>query len=283
MADTIIKKDQLQAEVERFLDIQPTFLRHVNLKYSPSIKRAGDTATVQTFPDISLSSGTAGADIADQDFTISGTNIVADQVDQARISITDFDEAVSNLDLHSQIAGRIAYEVNDSMEKYYVGLHVNALAANELDDGDLATATNGGAGNAAIISKTNVYEAFSILNQKLDENNATGRRYAFVSPAIKAILIQAGFGNGSDTGYGDGKEGMVAEVAGLEIYVTNNAPTGFMIAMDSEAVHGVAKYAKVDVREATTGFYDNVIVESIYGGKVLPNGAKRIATLSVTN
>lgn len=285
MADTIIKKDLLQADVERYLDQPTSFLPWVNMMYSSAINNSGDTVTVQTFPNVTLSTGgTAGADITDSDFTITGTNITANQVDQVRISITDFDQRVSNLDLRAQLAERIATAVKERMETYYFSLHTNADTANELDDGDLTTATNGGTGNAAAISKTNVYEAISKLKKALRDKNADVENAGvFVSPAIEQVLIEAGYANGTDLGTADGIKGKVAKVAGLDIYVNTRVPAGFMIALDKHAIHGVAKYAKVDVRPNPNGFSDNIIVESIFGGALLPNGSDRIATFAVTN
>ena len=283
MADTIIKKDILSPEVERFLDEGRSLLNWVNMRYSPSIKKAGDTATVQTFPDVTLASGTAGAAIADTDFTVGSTNVTADQVKQRRFTVTDFDESVSNLDLHSKLANRIAQAVQDDMEVYFGTLHTGAITANELDDGDLATATNGGAGNAAIVSTANIYEVLAGLNKVLDDAKASGERAVFVNPAIKSILIQAGLASGTDLGYKTGKEGDIVEIAGLKVFVSNNLPAGFIIAMDHEAVFGVGKYTKVDVRPGPDGFYDNVMVESIYGGAIPTNGSSRIATFEITN
>ncbi len=285
MTVTVVKKDQLQAEVERHLDTKTTFLRFVNMTYSSGIKSQGDTVTVQTIPNVVMTTGaTAGAAIASQNVTITGTNIVADQVDVANIPITDFEEAVSNLDLLSQLGNRLAEAIKQRMEAYYFSLHTNALAANELDDGDLATATNGGTGNAAILTKTNVYEAIAAMREALrkqekDVDNAG----LFISPAIERLLIEAGYANGTDVGTTEAQKGMIAKVAGLEIYVNNNVPTGFMIALDRHALHGVSKYAKTDVRENVDGFSSNLIAENIFGGKLLPNGSKRISTFSVTN
>ena len=285
MAITIVKKDQLQAEVERYLDQKTTFLGFVNMKFSSAIKSQGDTVTVQSIPNLVMTTGaTAGAAIAAQNVTITGTNIVADQVDVANVPITDFEEAVSNLDLMSKFAERLAFAIKTRMEVYFFSLHTGALAANELDDGDLDTATNGGAGNPANVTVANVYEVFAKIAEKLEDQNVNLDEVGvFVRPAIKSILVRAGLASGTDIGMADGKKGLIANVAGVDIFVNNNTTTAFMIALDKEAIQGVSKYAKTDVRDNVDGFSSNLIAENIFGGKITATGSKSIATFEITN
>lgn len=287
MADTIIKKDILSAEVVRLLDKKTVLRGYANTKYEGVIKKQGDTVTVQTFPNITLGTVTPGGDITDQDFTITGENLTANVSKGARISIRDIDEAISNLDLHSQVADRIAYALADEYDQAIAGQYTNALAANKLDDGDLATATNSGTGNPAILSKTNVYEAIAAMKKALSDNNAGDDAAVFINPAVTKLLVEAGYSTGADAGYKDGSKGFVAMVAGMKVYETNNLVTAtgstYIMAFDRNTVHMADKLTQIKVATAQAGFYDNVLVETTYGTKVFAENSKRMATFEVTN
>lgn len=287
MADTIIKKDLLQKETVRLLDKKLVVSNWANRKFTGAIKKAGDTVTVQQFPNITLSSGTAGAAIADQDFTITSENLAATTVRQARVTVTDIDEAVSNLDLHTNVAERIAYGYGDVLDQLVASHYSDAIAANQLDDGDLATATNGGAGNGAILSTSNVYEAITKLRKALSAQNAFDDAALFISPAVTQFLVEKGLTNGTEAGYMDGKKGFVGKIAGFTVFETNNLPTSgsneFLMAFDRNAIHLAEKLTQVDVRKGDDGFYDNVLFEAVYGSAVLLDNEKRIATFEITN
>jgi hypothetical protein len=288
MADTIIKKDLLQKETIRLLDKKSVFMPHANTKYEGEIRRVGDTVTVQTFPNVVLGATTPGGVIADQDFTITAENLTAGTSKGLRITVTDIDEAISNLDLHSKVADRIAYALADNFDQLIASHYTDANAANQLDDGDLGTATNGGAGNAATLSTSNVYEAISLMGAKLEDQNVDLMGVnLFVNPSVKALLVQAGFANGSDTGYMDGRRGWVANVAGMDVYVSTNIPasggSNFIMAFDKDAIHMAQKLTQIDVRQAPDGFFDNIIAETTYGSTVFTENSKRIATFEVTN
>jgi len=56
-----------------------------------------------------------------------------------------------------------------------------------------------------------------------------------------------------------------------------------MFAMDREAVNMVEQLAKTKITDGDDGFYSNVLLEAVYGGAVIGENAKRIATLDVAN
>lgn len=102
-----------------------------------------------------------------------------------------------------------------------------ANAAYTVDDGDMGTATNGGAGNDIILSKTNVYDLITAINQTLDENNVPDAdRFVMFSPKEKRLLANApellrstSMGDGVVTG------GVIGTIDNTTLYWSNNLVT----------------------------------------------------------
>lgn len=61
-----------------------------------------------------------------------------------------------------------------------------------VDDWDMETATNWGAGNAIILSKTNIYDLVTAVVEVMDENNIPAQnRWIVLSPKEKRLLAKA--------------------------------------------------------------------------------------------
>lgn len=69
-------------------------------------------------------------------------------------------------------------------------------------------------------------------------------------------------------------------ISGIQIIETN-ALTGLDkgILMEKGAVNFVIQLNKYDVRQASDGFYENLIAEDIYGAKVFSENAKAICII----
>jgi hypothetical protein len=52
-----------------------------------------------------------------------------------------------------------------------------------------------------------------------------------------------------------------------------------MFAIDKEAILFASQMTRMDVRKAPEGFYENILCELVYGGKVLTANDLRLCTL----
>jgi hypothetical protein len=67
-----------------------------------------------------------------------------------------------------------------------------ANAGYTFDDGDMTTATNGGTGNSATLTKSNVYDMITGVVQIMDENNIPASdRWIVLSPKERRLLSNA--------------------------------------------------------------------------------------------
>lgn len=102
-----------------------------------------------------------------------------------------------------------------------------ANAGYTVDDGDMETATNGGAGNAIIASKNNMYDLVTAVVEVMDENNIPNNdRWLVISPKEKRLLSKApelvrstAMGDRIVTG------GFMGDIDGVKIWFSNNTQT----------------------------------------------------------
>lgn len=275
MSVTIIKKDLLMKETLRNLDKNFVIFPWANTKYEGEIKKQGDTVSVQLMPSVTFATGTAGTDIADSGFTITSENLVVDQVKQLRISVKDLDEVQSNLDLHTKIAQRIAVAESDLVDQFIASFYNNANipAGNKLYSGAAVTLT-----------KSNIHDYLEEMRARMGINNVKGELALFVDPARASLIRLSPLFDGYREGLslregGVAENGYVGKLAGFKIYESNNTPANRMLAMGRDSIHFASQMTKMDVRQSPTGFYDNIICELVYGGKVFTETGKSIVTL----
>ena len=272
MSVTIVKKDVLQKETIRLLDKNLVIQPWANTKWEGEIKKQGDTVTVQTVPNVTFATGgTAGADITEQNLTITGENLVVDQVAQLNIAMTDIEKMQSNLDLEDKIAERIAYAQADLYDSYIIGKHTDALAGNEITGVTLTTA--------------NVYEKIEDMRTKLEGQNVSfgeGKVALFVLPEVASLIRQSSNFDGYREGEMRRNKNAVGLFAGFEVYTSNNVPAGFMVALNRESIAFASQITNFDIREATEGFRSHIIAELVYGAKVFTECAKSICTTAYT-
>ena len=128
--NTIIMVDLLMKETIRLLDEKLVVTPRANRQYEGAIKQVGDTVRVQTFPNVTYSSGTtAGADITESSFTVSSETLQADQLAQLNIPVADLTQITSNLDLMSKLADRISFAMAKVCEQFIIAKAVAAVTA----------------------------------------------------------------------------------------------------------------------------------------------------------
>lgn len=271
--NTIIKENLLAREVVRLLDKQFVVMPWANTMYEGEIKMQGDTVSIQTFPNISWSSGTtAGASITASTFTITKETLTVDQLATFRVKVSNIEEIQSNLSIATKVAERMAYGQADLLEQFVI-----SLASAGADSGNKL-----GAYAVALTSST-VITAIEAMRVKLAENNAFSNAALFVRPAIASLLRQSPYHDGFREGLTKRESATyVWPIAGFEVYESNNIGK-YMLALDKDSVHFAAQWIGFKTTEETDAFSSNILGEVAYGGKVCTENGKRIAVYYHSN
>lgn len=266
--NTVILVDLLQKETIRLLDEKLVVTPRANRAYEWQLKQQGDTVRVQTFPNVTYSSGTtAWADITESSFTVTSETLTADKLAQLKIPVADITEIVSNLDLMSKLADRIAFAMAKVYEQFVISLVV-AWAWTKLYSGWAVT-----------ISKSNIYQYVEEMRVALSDNNAFDQAALFVTPNVASLIRQSALFDWFREGLDTRKNGLVGRMSGFEIYESTLIPADKMIAFDRNSVNFVEQMGKTDIRQSPDGFRSNVLSELIYGWKIFTENAKRAVTL----
>lgn len=223
MANTIITENLLQMETIRLKDKQAVIKQLANLKYQGTLRKSGDTVSVQQFPNtFGNIGGTAGADISQQDWTITKFTLTVDQTWQNGVIVKDIEEVQSNLDLQGQIANRFAYSSSDHEDQYIASLVTQAYSANILSDRSPVT-----------LSTSNTYSTILGLKTALSKVNARGVRALFVSPEIHEKLLLDALLTYTEKGLEFRLNGEIGRVAGFRVFETNNLHHVIGLTMDT--------------------------------------------------
>lgn len=263
MTNTIIIKDLLMKDTIKLLEKELVQTQFCNRAYTGELKKQGDTVTVQTFPNVTITTGaTAGADISSQNFIITGEDLTVDQVATANVEIPDVDVLRSNLDLRSEVAQKLAYQLANVYDTFVMYL---AMATTNIVP-------------TVALTKTNIYAYLELLAVKLDDNLVPSENRAlFVLPAAASLIRQAPERDGYREGADMRIKGYVGDWAGFKIYKTTNLPAKHMYAMQKGAINFVEQFNKMKITEASTAFRFNMLLETYFGGKVFTENAKKIA------
>jgi len=268
MANTIVVADLLQSKILDTLDKTLVAKRFANTEFEWQLKTQGTTVRVPIFPDVDWVTGwTAGATIAQTDFTVTSDTLTVAQVAQVNKHIQDFEEVRSNISLRGQLADRMAYGLADTFD-----IHILAIA-------------DSGAGNVltdGITGKTDVYEAIENMGVALDDDNVSSNdRVLFVTPKVASYIRQAGIFDGVDEGLKVRVTGYIGQVWGFAVVKTNNLPAGKIIGMRKGAVHFVSQMQKMRMVAQTDALGYNFLGEALYQAKVFSPLADAIVTNTV--
>ena len=275
MANTIIKPVIFAKEVIRNRDLKTTFYKFANTKFTGELKKAGDTVTVQLLPTLSFTTAAAaGAPITATNFVITSENLVIDTIKNLAVQLKDIEKVQSNLALETKVAERVAEAEARMIDEAIRDTILNATGTGLIDDGT---------GWALTIDKTNIFDVIEDAKVILAEKNVTDNLVLFVSPKWASTLRRSGLLDNTDLGLTQRIKGYVGMISGIQIVETNSL-TGLSkgILMEKGAVNFVIQLNKYDVRQATDGFYENLLAEDIYGSKVFSENAKAICIIHWT-
>jgi hypothetical protein len=252
----------------------------VNRDYEGIIQNQGDTVHINTIGDIKISDYVKNTNMEDPEvLSTTDQTLVIDQAKSFNFSVDDVDKAQSAGDLIDTAMGRAAYAMADETDNYLLGI----IAAGVDKDNIL------GSSAAVALTAANVYENMVKLRTVLDKANVpTAGRGVVVPPDVYALLLlDDRFVKASDGGTANAAllNGEVGQVAGLKVFMSNNA------VVDSKGVYTVTAlvpssttYAEqivsTEAFRMQNRFADCVRGLHVYGAKV--TDGKRIAALKCT-
>lgn len=150
-----------------------------------------DTVHFARFDKLTISDlATSYSSITVQDVNLTDETFVLDIRKAGSFEISDEDYIEMNVspdaDLITSLRDAYANLYDVEIMKEY------ANAWYEVDDGDLAAATNWGSGHSATLTNLNVYDLVTAIVQTMDENNIPSNdRWLVVSPKEKRLLSKA--------------------------------------------------------------------------------------------
>jgi len=236
-------------------------------------------------PIVSEDLATSYTNVNVQDVVTTDETFVLDTRKAFGVSISDEDYIEMKIDPQNRIIQDWVY----AFAKDYDVAIFNTAAAGAgilVDDGDLETASNGGAGNPIITSKTNMYDLVTAINEKLDTANVPDMdRFLVISPKEKRQFLKAPELL-RDTTMGDNvvTGGKVGTIDNTTIYYSNNLPAGSLIAGQGKPVDFAANI-KPMVQITPSSYRDNfanlIKAQTKFGCKVFTENAERLVNVSI--
>jgi N4-gp56 family major capsid protein len=245
----------------------------VNRDYEGQIKRQGDSVKITSINDVTIGSYTVHTDITVEDIDDATRSLLIDQAKYFAVELDDVEAAQHVKGGGSPLAQAVdnaAYQLASTADAFLLDLINDAAEGTGNDLGTVAIHT----------TARNLYDAFVDLAVALDEENVPEMgRFAVVSPAVHGRLLKLDefISAGDNAGAATRANGRVGEVAGLQIYKSNNLPAvtdaaatgGLAIAGYSGATTFAEQIVSVEAARMEKRFADMVKGLHVYGGKVV--------------
>ena len=121
------------------------------------------------------------------------------------------------------------------------------------------------------------------LRTKLSEKEVPmDNRILIVSPAVSAIIAQAGIVAGTEVAADAAIEWWLGKFAGFSIFESNLIQKGDLYAFRAKAYNYVRQLFKAKVTEAEGGMYYNILGQIAHGGKVFDQNAEQLYKMEVS-
>lgn len=231
---------------------------------------------------------TADGTYTPQDFTYTDETLDVTTETLYPERVRHFEQTFQNFDIVMDRADRHAFAIKDAIDITVFNNH--ASAGIDLDDGNFAAATNGGAGNPVILSNTNIPEMFDLILENLGTNNAQMDKGLFVvmDPKRFTLLTQYTRGAGFEVADDTIVNGFRGTFNGFDVYVSNNLNTTATAGttMGLAGVYGSMYLALPSegtdfrVKDGVTGFSGvEIVTTQIHGTRVWTKMAPQLARI----
>jgi hypothetical protein len=249
----------------------------VNRDYEGEIKREGDSVKITSINDVTIGTYTAHTDITVEDIDDATRSLVIDQAKYFAVELDDIEKAQYKKGGKSpleQAVDNAAYQLRDVADAFLLTTMNTAAQGTANDLGTVAIHT----------TAVNLYNAFVDLGVTLDEDNVPSEgRFAVVSPAVHGRLqkLDQFIAAGDEKGASTRGNGYIGQVAGLDLYKSNNLPAvtdaaatgGIAIAGYRGATTFAEQINSVEAARMEKRFADMVKGLHLYGAKVVrPTG-----------
>ena len=195
------------------LDNNHVATNFVNRDYEGEIKQKGDKVKINSVGEITIGDYT-GAKIGDPEtLTTSDQELEINQGKFFNFSVDDVDKVQAAGPLMDKAMQRAAFGLSDVNDKFiFTTIEAGAAALSS---------------TAIALTASNVYETLVSIRTLMDKNNVpmTGRKVAVPPEAYALLLLDDRFvktgGTNAETTL---KNGLVGEVAGFQVFESNNLP-----------------------------------------------------------
>ena len=244
-----------------------------NHDYEGEISEYGDTVHINSVNDVTIGDYVAHKDITVEALGTEDQTLVINRAKYFAFEVDDIEKRQGRSDLIGPTTARTAYLISDVIDQYLADLFSNGVVAeNKLGDVDAST------------DPSNVYDAIVSLRVQLDKSLVpTDGRFLIVAPDVYGLLLKdTRFIVSSEAANATLHNGIVGDIAGFSVRVSNNAPqptTGTpaapvpnvyrAIAGSTIAVTFADSINKVEAFRKPYGFADVVKGLCLHGGKVV--------------
>lgn len=284
MANTDKIRAILAAELRRKLSDTPKkpFMRFANYEFEGELKRAGDSVTVPVSPKITLtdvSSSNSGdiratsiADITASDRTVTHSTLSINKLHQYREKFSDLEEIQTLYSIKGERLNDLLNGMDTAVEQSIITM---------LDA--FFTTHSSNVVSESTLSTNDVAAKIMKLRTKLSEKEVPmENRILVVSPAVSAIIAQAGILTGTEVAADAAVEGWLGKFAGFSIFESNLISGGNIYAFRAKAYNYVRQLFKAKVTEAEAGMYYNLLGQIAHGGKVFDQNAEQLYKMEVS-
>lgn len=270
------------AKILDALDKTLVYAQLFNSDYEGEITDAGDTVHIAQVGDVAIKDFKCDADLeAPDDVATTDTVLKIDQAKYFNISVCDVNEVQSKINLLDTATQRAGYGFSDVCDQYLGGL----LAK---DAGVVLGSTTA----PTVITEQNAYEQMVKIKTALDKANLpkAGRKVV-VPPEFEGfMLLDPRFVQvGTDASNDRLEMGTIYRAAGLDVLVSNNAPTfkyetsktGYKVVATSDLTGTFAQQIlKTEAYRPEKRFADAVKGLHVYGAKVTRPAAVVVANVA---
>ncbi len=199
---------------------EPVYRALANFEERANLKN-GDTVHRPYRSSLLVQSYTKGTSVTVQDVTATDESLSVGTTKIVPFYVDDLDQLQNKWDTVNSFADDAGRELEAFIDGDFLGEVANAL--DTIDDGDIG----GTAGNAIVLSSSNVLKVFAAASKKLTNQMKGGKmsmtdRFAVITPTVLQILTE--YLAGKDTALADkvADNGRIGMFLGFELYLSVN-------------------------------------------------------------
>ena len=264
------------------LDAAHVYGNLANRDYEGEISQYGDTVHINQVGPVNLFDYTKNTDMTSvETLTDSTQALLIDQGKGFNFQIDDVDKAQQNPKIMAQAMSRAAFAVADASDTFIASLYTGVNAANIVGLGNDTT--------PVVPVKTDIYLYFTQAGKLLDEANVpSAGRWVVIAPWMLKLLRDSGE-FAVATGMGDAVKttGVIGQVAGFDIYMSNNVPNTagvkYKVIFGYEgAITYANQIVSLEAYRPEARFGDAVKGLHVYGGKLVQDYGIAVATFNIS-